>query len=475
MTTFHLIDDSYLARHRLLAGNTQSTVAVCALWKDLSRVKFSTEDLGRLSLVGNLYTARGISVLLRGLWRAPSIRHLALWGPDTQHTGRDLIKLWNEGFDASHRIIGTEVGLDKNVPDSAIERLRRHVYIHDWREHRSVQALMGQVARLDPLPPHGEAQVFPESEPDVPDTMPSGGTGWHITAPKIAMGWTRALALIMHFGQVKRSQYNIGQREALNLLTVIFDENPDNPYLPEYLPLTETSLTEYAPRILEDFPADDLSYTYGNRLHGYFGRDQESAMIQQLAAAPYSRRAIATMWDPQSDPERDTPPCLTQIVMNIVDGRLYLTYSARSQDMFAAWPQNTFAMRLLQRRAAETLGVKLGPTTSHTVSAHIYEHDWAQVQTIVDSRQAADRTVEFDPHGNFAIRLENRVIVVELQDPDGKGIIWQTHGTSSAEIGKEIASLRLASLPTHYVYLGRELQRAEDALRRNELYDQGMA
>ncbi len=475
MTSDHLIDADYLGRHRLIAGNLDSSVAICALWKDLTRVKFSRADLECISLVGNLYTARGISRLLRGLWRLPSIRHLVIWGPDTQHTGRSLLALWQDSFDENFRIVGTDVHLDPALPAEAIDHLRQHVALHDWRETRSLPSLIERIGSLDPLPPHAKPQTFPESEPQPPQTLPSAGSGWQVSAPQVAVAWPRLLGLVMRFGIIKHSQYNIAQRELLNLLTVVTDEDHNQLYVPEYLPFNRASLNEYLPRILEDFPADDLSYTYGNRLHSYFGRNQVDLMIRHLRKAPYTRRAIATLWDPKSDPERDTPPCLTQVVLNVVDGRLHLTYTARSQDMFAAWPQNTLGMRLLQAQAASALGVEVGPITSHTVSAHLYEHDWEHAQRVIDHRQASNYGIEFDPQGNFAIRLERGQIVVELLDPAGQTVLWQTHGTSSMEIGKEIAALRLASLPAHYVYLGRELQRAEECLRRGETYDQGMA
>jgi thymidylate synthase len=158
----------------------------------------------------------------------------------------------------------------------------------------------------------------------------------------------------------------------------------------------------------------------------------------------------------------------------VTAGRLYLTYSARSQDMFSAWPQNTFAMVCLQKRAADVLGIKVGPVTCHTVSAHIYQHDWQRAEDTLAATQHIIRSIDFDPQGNFVIRVENGQIQAELHDPSGQ-VLWHMQGTSSAVIGKEIAALQLASLPSHYVYVGRELQRAEDSIKHGAPFDQGMA
>jgi thymidylate synthase len=475
MNPDHLIDETYISRHRLLAGNMKAPVAVCALWKDLSKVSFAASDLEVVALVGNLYTARGISFLLRGLWLAPGIRHLVLWGPDTQHTGRALAALWSDGLGPDHQIADTDTALDPALPAEAIEHLRQQVFLYDYRSARELAALMERIRALESFPPHGSPRIFPAAEPEPPQTLPSAGSGWQARGTTVAETWPHLLDLVVRFGVVKESQYGIPQRELLNILAVVTDENPDSPHLPEYLPLSQESLRSYIPSIIEDAPADEMSYTYGNRLRGYFGLDQVDAMVERLRQAPYSRRAMATLWDPHSDPDRDTPPCLTQVVLSVVNGRLFLTYTARSQDIFAAWPQNTLAMRMLQARVANALGLTLGPLTSHTVSAHLYQHDWKQAEEVLEERRRAQQALQFDPQGNFLVRVESGQILVELLDPGGQQVLWQAHGTDARILGNEIAALRLASEPAHYVYLGRELRSAELALLNGEAYVQDRA
>src|SRR5205823_558138 len=146
-----------------------------------------------------------------------------------------------------------------------------------------------------------------------------------------------------------------------------------------------------------------------------------------------------------------------------------------SQDIFAAWVQDTLGMRMLQARIAKELGVKLGALTNHTVSAHIYEYDWDKAKQIVAKRAAAHQAIRFDPQGNFLIRVEDAQIVVELIDPGGQQVLWRTCGTSSELLAKQIAAMQLASMPDHYIYIGRELQRAEDMLKLGLNYDQGRA
>ena len=65
--------DDYVRKHGLIKGDLQHPAALCALWKDLSKIKITAKDLTYLSLIDNLYTTRGINILLHTLWRLPNI------------------------------------------------------------------------------------------------------------------------------------------------------------------------------------------------------------------------------------------------------------------------------------------------------------------------------------------------------------------------------------------------------------------
>jgi len=462
--------DVYLARHRLIVGNLEANVGLCALWKDLSRVTFGS-GLRQIALVGNLYTARGISLLLRTLWRLPSLRYLVLWGPDTTRTGAALQALWTHGLAEDHRIVGTEVRLDPALPTEAVEALRRAVRLLDLRAVRSVDRVLQIAADLPSLPPHAPPRIFPIPEPTPPETFPSLGAGFTVQGRRVADTWPRLLDLVLRFGTVKPSEQAIPQRELLNITAVVTDEDPEAPYLPDWMGVSREHLAAYLPSVLEADAGAGTAYTYGERLRAHFGLDQVAQLTRRLRRAPHSRRAVAVLWDPACDAEAEHPPCLTQVVANVVGERLFLTYVARSQDLFAAWPQNTLAMRRLQGRLARELGLSPGPLTSFTVSAHLYAHDWERAEEIAARRWRARRGMDRDPQGDFVVRVEGEEIVVELLSPQGDRVLWHRRGRSAEALGREIARLRLASLPEHYVYLGRELQRAEALLRGKPSHD----
>src|SRR4030042_5291381 len=95
-------------------------------------------------------------------------------------------------------------------------------------------------------------------------------------------------------------------------------------------------------------------------------------MALKLKSFPYNKGAIAVLWQPAVDnfPVRKPwrTPCLTLIQGFCLDNKLYLTAYFRSNDMFAAWPQNAFALRKLQTEIANKLSFGVGDliTISHT-------------------------------------------------------------------------------------------------------------
>jgi len=468
---------AHIARYQLRQGDLGQSVALCALWKDLDKLALTGDELHRFALVGNLYTPRGISILLRTLWLLPTIRHLFIWGPDLTNTGDALLRLWQHGVesDDSHAtyIAGTRIRLDDALPQEAIHALRTGVILLDRRQERRLATLLAEAVALPPLPPHAPPRAFPDPVLTAPQVFPSLQIGFQVQAPRVADAWPQILQLVLRFGNIKPTEYGIEQKEVLGLTTVIHSEDPNVPYLAPFFSFTRDELDAYLPQVLEAILPEGLSYTYGSRLRVHFGKDQLATMIARLKAHWYTRRAVAVLWDPREDAETAHPPCINQLMASVVDGRLHMTYVVRSQDMFAAWPQNTFAILKLQQQIAQAVGLQPGNLSSFSFSAHIYADDWGRAQAVVAGQwERMVRGLELDPQGNFVIAVHDGAIEVELLSPAGDQVLWRARDTRADRLSREIAALRLASLPSHYLYLGRELQRAEEALRRGVPYAQ---
>lgn len=474
----------WIAHHNLINGTLSSSVGICILWADRDKLPIPKEGERPFSLLGNLYTPRGINWLLRSLWLAPKIRYLILWGVDSEvaRTGELLAALWRVGIDSQHKIQDTNIQLDPLIPAEAMNHLRQHVTLIGLR-HLGLDAsdfldILDTAATLPELNQHAEPQSFPEPEVEPPSTYPSGTVGFTVTTATVAEALPKLLHLIMRYGSIKPTEYGNRQKEIINLTVVVTGENPEELYLPQWLPFSHTELEAYYPEVLEVLPLGEKAYLYGRRLLFHFGIDQIEAIIQRFKKAWYTRRAVAVLWDvyKDNDPEITSPPCTLHLVANVVDGRLYLTYGMRSQEMFIGWAMNTLAMLKWQQKIAVDCGFSLGSITSFTTSAHIYDDKWVDVEQLL-RQQHQVLPLALDPAGNFVIRLENSKIVVELISP-GTGAtepIWQAEGTGVEELSHLIAHEHPILLPTHFLYLGRELQRAEDALRAGRFYIQEQA
>jgi hypothetical protein len=122
---------------------------------------------------------------------------------------------------------------------------------------------------------------------------------------------------------------------------------------------------------------------YGTRLREQWG-DQLETVIEELAAKPDSRQAVACLWDPR-DLIRSTKDkaCNLMLLFELVDGRLCMTSFNRSND--AIWGilsgANVVHMSFFQEYVACALGKELGPWTHVANNLHVYTDNpqWAAV------------------------------------------------------------------------------------------------
>ncbi|MFA6888377.1 MAG: thymidylate synthase [Candidatus Woesearchaeota archaeon] len=447
----------------ITTGN-HSCVAIVTLWtkKELVIEKLALSDY---SFVGQLYSVEdGINTLLRSLLAHKNIRHIIIVGNDLSGSGEALISFFQKGI-CAHKIIDTLICLDKEISESALSSLRQNVFVHDYRAMTDFSVLKQIIAALQLLPSYGVNESFPEKKIILPETLPSEKSGFTIRYPYICDAWIEILSLIMHFGIVKKSQYEIEQRELLNLITIIEQENPDSPHITSFFPFTKKDLDSYYPHIITGVPIEGVEYSYGQRLRTPI--DQIQQVIDVLRKTPYTRRAIAITWDVQKDMFSEKPPCLILTEFTIQDSLLYLTAFFRSNDMFHAWPRNAFGLRKLQSIVSEQLGISSGSLTVISQSAHIYQNNWTSAQQILNEHGILLKEI-CDPRGNFVITVTDMIHIMHVSSLGQR--IQEFSGT-------EVHSLYMQILPyvselSHALYLGAELQRAFFALQNKISFTQ---
>ncbi len=472
----------------LIIGNPESNVGICTLWtqKHLIAQKL---DASQFFICANLYSFAGINFLIRNIFLFPQIRYLILCGADQSETGAVLSAFFKEGAGPNYTLPGTNgaAHLDKVFPLADLELLRRGVHLIDLRPAASPEnvnlknpeAIATRIkeilAGISPTLAFAEPQDYPESKPGGSKPLPSEATGFRVEAPTIAETWLELLKLVMRFGQIKPTDYSQSQRELFNTIAVITDEDPEKPFIAPWLPITERDLEKYYPQMLTAQKIPGVSYTYGERLRNYqnSGLDQIEKIKTRLREARHTRRAVAITWEAFKDSESDSPPCLLEVSAGVQQDKLYLTARFRSHDLYTAWPQNTFALRKLQKEIADDTGLRLGPLTIISQSAHIYAGKWKYAQDVVNSFDKKRYEWKSDPRGYFIINTNPELGTIIVQHATLEGFTpFYFEGKTARQLCLEIAREKLAALDEHYAYLGRELMKAEIALKLNLPYVQ---
>jgi len=473
--------------NQLLYGRPDSPVGIVSLWTERQRLARELGDEGLYAAIGQLYSAeRGLDPLVRNLLYNPQVRYLLVCGRDLSGSGKVLEDFFAHGVKEHTLAHGTrcwrvkslrgEGYIDLEVPLAALEDVRRYVQLVVCRDVAELKARLSEVA-VGPGPgPYGERRMFPKQEPEVA-VFPAEETGFRVEAGYVAHAWLKILRLILRFGTVTGTHYDLRQREVLDLVSVIRAEDPQEPYLPEYLPCDKEQLVRYFPQVLTGKRFADCSYTYGQRLRCYFaGVDQLAVMAEKILQEPETRSAVAVLWDPVRDNQvRSGAPCLNHLWARLRGGRLYLTAVIRSNDMFSGWPENAFALRKLQEELRQRVvsGVKevtLGDLVIISQSAHIYEDCWEAAKDIVAKYYHREIKAErYDPRGNFIIEVKEGRIMVEHISPRGERLaIYE--GSTASQLRTRLMQDMAVFSPEHAAYLGGELAKAELAAKFPDLF-----
>lgn len=304
----------------------------------------------------------------------------------------------------------------------------------------------------------------------------------------------------MRYGRNKTTRYTQENelKELLNVMAVVTNEDPDKPYLPHFFPFTQKDLDVYYPQVLSPKQIPGIAYTYGQRLRNHDGVDQIAKIIDLIKTRPFSKKMVAftaKVAEDWNQVNKGDTPCLTQVIFSIQDGKLFCTTHFRSQDMVHGWPRNVFSLRKLQKLVAEETGYPMGAFVMITHSAHIYSDDYALVEEILTENYEKElgytnrQMFEEDPRGNVTIEIEEAKhpigrpikyakvkeayeIVAKLYAPNGGLLLKEWRGKTAMHVYVDMVNIGDYLVdPSHLIYIGSELQRAEYAIRQGKVSD----
>lgn len=489
-----------LYKQVLLVKDVYSSVGVAIMWTERQVVAELLKNENYCA-IGNLYSSAGISSMIRNIYANPTIRKIVLWGADLSRSGQALVSLMQNGVDNDFFIIGDEKKgqVEKEIGREAIDLFRKSVEVVNLRgkpvdEFRRV---VGGLSREKAVA-FSQPREFPTNRLQ-PMTYPSEQIGFRIHGKTTAQTWLKILSNILRYGRNKATRYTKENelKELLNVMAVVSDEDPDKPYLPHYFPFTQKDLQVYFPQVLSAKQIPGIAYTYGQRLRAHDGVDQIQKIIDLIKSRPFSKKMVAFTANVSEDwnqVNKGDTPCLTQILFSIQDNKLFCTTHFRSQDMVHGWPRNVFSLRKLQKLVADESGYLMGAFVMITHSAHIYSDDYDLVEKILAGNfelelgYTARQFFEEDPRGNVVIEIEeeetkNRVgrplkyaklskldksyeIVAKLYAPEGGLQLARWRGKTAMDVYMKMVNVGdYLVLPSHLIYIGTELQRAEYAIK----------
>ncbi|MCX6743763.1 MAG: thymidylate synthase, partial [Candidatus Parcubacteria bacterium] len=277
----------------------------------------SPENKNKIGAIGQLYSKEGINYIIRNLFLNPKISQLIVTGKDLSGSLKFLENFLLTG--AGQEILHKEIPAEKT--QQFIDWFKNNTH---FIQEEKINDFLSQKPNDNPAW-LTEIIDFPDAAQREKIDFPSEEICFRLEDKKIADLWLKILDRVLKFGVNKMCQYSEMQRELINVSTVINDEDPDNPYLTDYLYFNKQDLENYYPQLMTDRIFEGVEYTYGSRLRNFNGINQIEALINDLKANSYSRRAIAFTWDVMKDTGNPKSPCINLVNAIIQGDKLYLT------------------------------------------------------------------------------------------------------------------------------------------------------
>jgi thymidylate synthase len=470
---------------RLTVINPQGTIGVVTLWSKvdyvIERFRQAGVDLdpatSPIAVFGTLY-GNGLREMLRNLLYNPQIQVLLICGHDRSGSDKELKNFFEYGLSAVDsplvryrspkpgivvnpaRIRRTKRILDdlvqreqfkhplelKNLGDPQHEETVEDIksFFKSWRPQSTPLA-----SRLEIPLPEVEVQYFP-----------SNPRGHLVVRDTPLVAWKEMLYLMTRFGH--RVTLKKGDRLELQHVKVVVEK-------PEFeaenklheVNLDPQKLRRYQEEILRGELRPDETYNYGHRLRTYFGLDTLAACADRLKADPEDRKSYVALWDTARDlTVKEGRPCLVSLFFHKFEGKLTLSATFRTHNAMDAWLLNVYGLMAIQAWVAQRVGMPPGASgvISHSLGLDPKELDRAML--IIGKRPFK---VNLDPMGYFRVTLDEGEIIVEHRFEDVT--LKEYRGKKAERLQHEIARDVALSDINHAIYLGRQLAKAEMALK----------
>jgi thymidylate synthase len=476
---------------KLTIINPHGAIGVVTLWSKvdyvIERCRQAGVDLdpatSPIAVFGNLY-GNGLREMLRNLLYNPQIQTLLLCGNDRSGSREELENFFSQGIEpvadapirflaaqgmvsSPWRIKGTHRVIDSLVtPDRFIETPWLK-YLGDPQEDKIIREIENFFATLQTRA-ITELKRRQEPLPEVEvEHFPSNPRSHLVVQDTILAAWKDVLHLLSRFGQ--RVTLKKGERLELQHVKVVVEKprfEADEKL--QAVNLDPRKMRGYQEEIISGDLRADETYNYGHRLRSYFNLDTLAACAARLKRDPEDRKSYLTLWDNTRDlGPVEGRPCLVSLYFRRFEGKLTLSATFRTHNAMDAYPMNLYGLMAIQKWVAQEAGLAPGALVviSHSLGLDPKELDRALL--IIGTRPFK---VRLDPMGYFRITLDGKDILVEHRFEDVT--LKEYRGKKAERLQHEIArDLALSDL-NHAIYLGRQLARAEIALKEGREFVQ---
>jgi len=497
---------------RLTVINPEGTIGVVTLW---SRVDYVTarflqagvdlsEETSPIAAFGTLY-GNGLRELLRNLLYNPQIRVLLLCGHDRSGSREELTKFFELGLEpvdsAVVRYRSPEPGVNvgparicqtRRIMDDLVRREQFNhppqlAWLGDPQEEATVARIGEFFGSYQPRPLLRDDRLeipLPEVELEY---FPSNPRGHQVINETPLEAWKELLYLCIRFGQ--RVTLKKGDRLELQNVKVVIEK-------PQFEHKSKLQAYNFDPEKLKQYQEDilksermldegllkgqmilphtrvilrqDETYNYSHRLRSYFEIDGLGECVLRLIKDPEDRKAYFTLWDNKKDLRKHRGhPCFVSLFFRKYEQKLTTTATFRTHNVMDGWLLNCYGLMAIQKYVAAQVGMPIGAITiiSHSISLDPRESDRAM--SVVGKRPFK---VRLDPMGYFRVTLDEGVIIVEHRFEDVT--LKEYRGRTAVSVQHQIARDVALSDINHAIYLGRQLAKAELALKNGREFVQ---
>ncbi|NOG73664.1 thymidylate synthase [Roseicella sp. DB1501] len=170
---------------------------------------------------------------------------------------------------------------------------------------------------------------------------------------------------------------------------------------------------------------------YGPRLFGGGESSQMSKLLKTMVekrGKSDTRQAVAQIFDRKDlKPGNGDVPCTTTLQFLPRRGKLHLSVTMRSNDIYRGFPGDVFAFTFIQELAAKQLGLELGTYSHYVGSLHLYDDDQERARDYLAEGMQTPMSMPAmpaeDPKPSVAWLLKmEKAIRCGLPKPDATGI-----------------------------------------------------